>query len=64
MQHADLLTVIHHDDTTTDFCDVRYTLTADGLRILDAVDHETVLSAHDVLTTHVHTSHQRPETAR
>lgn len=63
MQHADLLTVVHHDDTTTDFTDVRYTLTRAGLRVLDADDTETVLDTHDVLTTHARINHQ-PEDPR
>lgn len=63
MQHADLLTVVHHDDTTRDFTDVRYTITRAGLRVLTADDIETVLDAHDVLTTHAHT-HHRPEDPR
>lgn len=63
MQRADLLTVVHHDDTTRDFTDVRYTITRAGLRILNADDTETLLHTHDVLTSHAHT-HHRPEDPR
>lgn len=63
MHRADLLTVVHHDDTHTDYTDVRYTLTGAGLRILDADGTETTLTGNDVLTTHAHTSH-RPEGTR
>jgi len=52
MQRADRLTVVYHNDTTTDHDDVRYALTAQGLRILDAAGTETQLPAHQVLTTH------------
>ncbi len=63
MQHADLLTVIHHDDTTRDFTDVRYTITRAGLRVRSTDDTETLIDTHDVLTTHAHT-HHRPEDPR
>jgi hypothetical protein len=33
MQHADTLTVLHHDDTRTHYTDVHYTLGRDGVRI-------------------------------
>jgi hypothetical protein len=59
MHRADRLTVVHHDDSTTDFDDVRYSLTPAALRIIDAAGAETELPAHDVLTTHVLT-HARP----
>lgn len=36
MQHATTLTVTRHDDTVEHYADVRYTLTAAGLRILTA----------------------------
>ena len=64
MQYADLLTVVHHDDTTRDFTDVRYTITRARLHVLNADDTETVLDTHDVLTTHAHTRHHRPEDPR
>lgn len=33
MQHADTLTVLHHDDTRTHYTDVHYTLNRDGVRV-------------------------------
>ncbi|GAA0808681.1 hypothetical protein [Spirilliplanes yamanashiensis] len=33
MQHADTLTVLHHDDTRTHYTDVHYTLHRDGVRV-------------------------------
>ena len=33
MPHADTLTVIHHDDTTSRYTDARYQLHRDGIRI-------------------------------
>jgi hypothetical protein len=33
MPHADMLTVVHHDDTRTRYEDVRYELLRDGIRI-------------------------------
>ena len=53
MQSAHRLTVVLHDDTTTTYTDVRYTLTRAGVRILDATGAETAWPAFDVLTTHV-----------
>jgi hypothetical protein len=52
MQHADTLTVTRHDDTTEHYTDVRYTLTAAGLRILTADGTEQGVDAFDLLTTH------------
>jgi hypothetical protein len=60
VHRADRLTVVHHDDSTTDYTDVRYQLTRAGLRILDAAGTETDLCTHDVLTTHALTTHARP----
>jgi hypothetical protein len=48
MPHADTLTVIHHDDTRTDYTDVRYQLHRDGIRIW-TTDGENVHT--DVLMT-------------
>ncbi len=48
MPHADTLTVIHHDDTSTDYTDARYRLHRDGIQIWTA-DGETVHT--DVLMT-------------
>jgi hypothetical protein len=48
MQHADNLTVVHHDDTQTRYTDVRYVLHRDGIRVFsDAGEHDYT----DVLTT-------------
>lgn len=63
MQHADRLTVVHHDDSTTEYDDVRYTLTAAGVRILDADGGEQLLSHNDVLTTDAHVI-RAPEAGR
>jgi hypothetical protein len=48
MPHADTLTVIHHDDTRTQYADARYQLHRDGIRIW-TTDGETVHT--DVLMT-------------
>ena len=48
--------MVHHDDSTTTYDDVRYTLTRHGLRILDTTGTETTLSSNDVYTTDVHTT--------
>jgi hypothetical protein len=68
MQRADELIVVHHDDTTSRFADVTYTLSRAGLRVVSADGTETVFAGHEVLTTHVllaHrlASHQRDEIA-
>lgn len=49
MQHADMLTVVHHDDTSTSYTDVRYTLDRQGVRIWSDSGEHTFT---DVLTTH------------
>jgi hypothetical protein len=51
MPHADTLTVIHHDDTRTDYTDADYQLHRDGVRIWTA-DGETVHT--DILMTHAY----------
>jgi hypothetical protein len=61
MHRANHLTVVHHDDTHTDFDDVWYGLTADALRVLDAAGTEITLPAHDVLTTHATVIRDREE---
>ena len=58
MLRADELTVVHHDDTVSHFTDVTYTLDRDGLRVLTANGDEKAFPGHDVLTTHVRTSHR------
>lgn len=60
MLRADHLSVVHDDDTVTDYDNVRYTITRHGLQILDAAGAETHVPAHQVLTTHAHTTHTRP----
>lgn len=52
MQRATKLTVIRHDDSTEQYADVRYTLTAAGLHILTADGEQLHIGAHDMLTTH------------
>jgi hypothetical protein len=59
MQRADELTVVHHDDTTSQFTDVTYALDRDGLRVVTAGGDEKAFPLHDVLTTHVRLTHQR-----
>jgi hypothetical protein len=56
---ADELTIVHHDDTTSRFTDVSYTLDRSGLRVITAGGDEKAFSGHDVLTTHVRLAHQR-----
>jgi hypothetical protein len=51
MPHADMLTVVHHDDTRTRYEDVRYELHRDGIRIWSA-DGEHALT--DILMTHAY----------
>jgi hypothetical protein len=51
MPHADTLTVVHHDDTRTNFTDVRSQLVRDGIRIWsDEGEHALT----DVLMTHAY----------
>jgi hypothetical protein len=65
MQRADELTIVHHDDTTSRFTDVTYTLDREGLRVITAGGDEKAFPGHDVLTTHVRLAHQRrPRTDR
>jgi hypothetical protein len=51
MQHADTLTVVHHDDTRTLYTDVRYALDRDGVRIR-TLDGEVAFT--DILTVHAY----------
>jgi len=53
MLRADELTVVHHDDTVSQFTDVTYTLGRDGLRVVTAAGCERYFPRHEVLTTHV-----------
>ena len=41
MPQADTLTVIHHDDTRTQYIDARYQLHRDGIRIWTAAGQTT-----------------------
>jgi hypothetical protein len=54
MPHADTLTVIHHDDTRTQFSDARYQLHRDGIRIWTADGEHTIT---DVLMTQANRQH-------
>jgi hypothetical protein len=51
MQHADTLTVVHHDDTETRYRNVRYALGRDGIRIQTAKGEHAFT---DILTTHAY----------
>ena len=59
MLRADALTVVHHDDTVSEFTDVTYTLCRDGLLVITACGAQQTFAGHDVLTTHVRLAHQR-----
>ncbi len=50
MLHADTLTVVHHDDTRTEYTDVRYRLDRHGVHVHTGQD-EVVFT--EVLTVHV-----------
>lgn len=58
MLRADALTVVHHDDTTSEFTDVSYALDRHGLRVVTADGDEKIFAGNDVLTTHVRLAHQ------
>lgn len=62
MLRADALTVVHHDDTVSEFEDVSYALDRAGLRIVTAEGDETAFPVHQVLTTLAHLAHQRRPT--
>jgi hypothetical protein len=51
MQHADTLTVVHHDDSETRYRNVRYALDRHGIRIWTAKGEHAFT---DVLTTHAY----------
>ena len=58
MPHADTLTVVHHDDTWTNFTDVRYQLHRDGIRIWsDEGEHALT----DILMTHSYRQRESDE---
>ena len=57
MQRADELLVVHHDDTTSTFTKVHYTLDRTGLRITTTDGTEHIFPRHEILTTHVLLSH-------
>lgn len=57
MPHADLLTVVHHDDTRTRFKDVRYQLHRDGIRIWSSEGEHAIT---DVLMTQAY-RHQKEQ---
>ena len=52
MQRATTLTVTRHDDSTEQYTDVRYTLTAAGLRILTTDGTWLGIDTFDLLGTH------------
>ena len=52
MLRADELTVVHHDDTVSQFVDVTYTISREGLRVITATGDEKAFPPHDVLTTY------------
>ena len=52
MISADELTVVHHDDTVSQFVNVRYTLGRDGLRLVTAGGTERHFAPNEILTTH------------
>ncbi|MFI5493690.1 hypothetical protein [Actinoplanes sp. NPDC051859] len=57
MMRADVLTVVHHDDTVSTFTDVTYTLSRAGLRVLTATGDERAVASFDILTTHARRAH-------
>jgi hypothetical protein len=59
MLRADALTVVHHDDTISEFTDVAYSLDRGGLRVVTRAGDEKSFPVHDILTTHVVLAHQR-----
>jgi hypothetical protein len=61
MPHADTLTVIHHDDTRTDYTNARYQLHRDGIRIW-TTDGETLHT--DVLMTQAYRQRTEGEGSR
>ena len=60
MPHADTLTVIHHDDTTSRYTDVVYQLHREGIRIW-TLDEETLHT--DVLMTQAYRAQTPAENA-
>jgi hypothetical protein len=58
MPHADSLTVVHHDDTRTDYRDVRYQLIRDGIKIWSE-DGEHAIT--DILMTHAYRQREASE---
>ena len=51
MLRADELTVVHHDDTVSQFTNVTYTIGREGLRVITAGGDEKAFPQHDILTT-------------
>jgi hypothetical protein len=60
MQHADTLTVVHHDDSRTRYRNVRYALHRHGVRILTDTGEHFVT---DVLTTYAYRATAAKSTA-
>jgi hypothetical protein len=59
MLRADVLTVVHHDDTVSRFTDVTYALDRRGLWLVTAGGDEKAFPGHDVLTTLATLAHRR-----
>ena len=63
MLRADALTVVHHDDTISQFEDVSYVLDRAGLRVVTATGDEKAFPVHDVLQTFARLAHRLPAVA-
>jgi hypothetical protein len=59
MQHADELTIVHHDDSTSTFTDVTYSLGREGLRVVTNTGDEKAYPGFDILTTHASRTHKQ-----
>jgi hypothetical protein len=59
MQHADELTVVHHDDSVSRFTDVAYSLGREGLRVITSTGDEKAFAGFDILTTHASRTHKQ-----
>lgn len=58
MLRADRLTVVHHDDSTSEFTNVSYALDR-GVRVITACGDEKAFAEHDVFVIHARLAHQR-----
>lgn len=57
MLHADELTVVHPDETTSQFFDVRYALHGGGIRVITASGDDKIFPDHAVFTCHARRFH-------